>query len=120
MRGVNIDNPTILINWTDWSDLLGLKSTSNEYLINGLLDIAKQTIYGITAVLTSAIAAGKFAMGNFKMVGIVFDKTAMGLEIDRTGDDCTKNLITIRAELCLGFAVVQYKDICYGDLTVGG
>ena len=120
MRGANIDNLTILINWTDWSALLGLKSTSNEYLINGILDPVKQTIYGIPVVLSSAIAAGKFAMGNFKMGGIVFDKTAMALEIDRTGDDFTKNLITIRAERRLGFAVVQPKAICYGDLTVGG
>ena len=120
MRGANIDNLTILINWTDWSALLGLKSTSNEYLINGILDPVKQTIYGIPVVLSSAVTAGKFAMGNFKMGGIVFDKTAMGLEIDRTGDDFTKNLITIRAERRLGFAVVQPKAICYGDLTVGG
>ena len=120
MRGANIDNLTIVLNWTDWSALLGLKSTTNEYLINGILDPVKQTIYGIPVVLSSAITAGKFAMGNFKMGGIVFDKTAMGLEIDRTGDDFTKNLITIRAERRLGFAVVQPKAICYGDLTVGG
>lgn len=120
MRGANIDNLTILLNWSDWSALLGLKSTTNEYLINGILDPVKQTIYGIPVVLSSAVAAGKFAMGNFKMGGIVFDKTAMALEIDRTGDDFTKNLITIRAERRLGFAVVQPKAICYGDLTVGG
>ena len=119
MRGANIDNLTIVLNWTDWSALLGLKSTTNEYLINGILDPVKQTIYGIPVVLSSAITAGKFAMGNFKMGGIVFDKTAMSLEIDRTGDDFTKNLITIRAERRLGFAVVQPKAICYGDLTVG-
>lgn len=120
MRGSNIDNLTIVLNWADWSALLGLKSTSNEYLINGILDPVKQTIYGIPVVLSSAMTAGKFAMGNFKMGGIVFDKTAMSLEIDRTGDDFTKNLITIRAERRLGFAVVQPKAICYGDLTVGG
>lgn len=120
MRGANIDNLTILLNWSDWSALLGLKSTANEYLINGILDPVKQTIYGIPVVLSSAMTAGKFAMGNFKMGGIVFDKTAMALEIDRTGDDFTKNLITIRAERRLGFAVVQPKAICYGDLTVGG
>lgn len=120
MRGANIDNLTILLNWTDWSALLGLKSTTNEYLINGILDPVKQTIYGIPVVLSSAMTAGKFAMGNFKMGGIVFDKTAMALEIDRTGDDFTKNLITIRAERRLGFAVVQPKAICYGDLTVSG
>lgn len=120
MRGANIDNLTIVLNWTDWSALLGLKSTTNEYLINGILDPVKQTIYGIPVVLSSAMTAGKFAMGNFKMGGIVFDKTAMALEIDRTGDDFTKNLITIRAERRLGFAVVQPKAICYGDLTVGG
>ena len=120
MRGANIDNLTIVLNWSDWSALLGLKSTTNEYLINGILDPVKQTIYGIPVVLSSAMTAGKFAMGNFKMGGIVFDKTAMALEIDRTGDDFTKNLITIRAERRLGFAVVQPKAICYGALTVGG
>ena len=118
MRGANIDNLTIVLNWTDWSALLGLKSTTNEYLINGILDPVKQTIYGIPVVLSSAMTASKFAMGNFKMGGIVFDKTAMSLEIDRTGDDFTKNLITIRAERRLGFAVVQPKAICYGDLTI--
>ena len=120
MRGANIDNLSIVLNWSDWSALLGLKSTTNEYLINGILDPVKQTIYGIPVVLSSAMTAGKFAMGNFKMGGIVFDKTAMALEIDRTGDDFTKNLITIRAERRLGFAVVQPKAICYGALTVGG
>lgn len=120
MRGANIDNLTIVLNWSDWSALLGLKSTTNEYLINGILDPVKQTIYGIPVVLSSAVTAGKFAMGNFKMGGIVFDKTAMALEIDRAGDDFTKNLITIRAERRLGFAVVQPKAICYGDLSVGG
>lgn len=120
MRGANIDNLSIVLNWSDWSALLGLKSTTNEYLINGILDPVKQTIYGIPVVLSSAMTAGKFAMGNFKMGGIVFDKTAMSLEIDRTGDDFTKNLITIRAERRLGFAVVQPKAICYGALTVGG
>lgn len=120
MRGANIDNLTIVLNWSDWSALLGLKSTTNEYLINGILDPVKQTIYGIPVVLSSAMTAGKFAMGNFKMGGIVFDKTAMSLEIDRTGDDFTKNLITIRAERRLGFAVVQPKAICYGALTVTG
>lgn len=119
MRGANIDNLAIVLNWSDWSALLGLKSTTNEYLINGILDPVKQTIYGIPVVLSSAMTAGKFAMGNFKMGGIVFDKTAMSLEIDRTGDDFTKNLITIRAERRLGFAVVQPKAICYGALTVG-
>ena len=118
MRGANIDNLTIVLNWTDWSALLGLKSTTNEYLINGILDPVKQTIYGVPVVLSSAMTAGKFAMGNFKMGGIVFDKTAMSLEIDRTGDDFTKNLITIRAERRLGFAVVQPKAICYGNLTI--
>lgn len=118
MRGANIDNLSIVLNWSDWSALLGLKSTTNEYLINGILDPVKQTIYGIPVVLSSAMTAGKFAMGNFKMGGIVFDKTAMALEIDRTGDDFTKNLITIRAERRLGFAVVQPKAICYGALTV--
>lgn len=120
MRGANIDNLSIVLNWSDWSALLGLKSTTNEYLINGILDPVKQTIYGIPVVLSSAMTAGKFAMGNFKMGGIVFDKTSMALEIDRTGDDFTKNLITIRAERRLGFAVVQPKAICYGALTVGG
>lgn len=120
MRGANIDNLTIVLNWSDWSALLGLKSNTNEYLINGILDPVKQTIYGIPVVLSSAMTAGKFAMGNFKMGGIVFDKTSMSLEIDRTGDDFTKNLITIRAERRLGFAVVQPKAICYGALTVGG
>lgn len=120
MRGANIDNLSIVLNWSDWSALLGLKSTTNEYLINGILDPVKQTIYGVPVVLSSAMTAGKFAMGNFKMGGIVFDKTSMSLEIDRTGDDFTKNLITIRAERRLGFAVVQPKAICYGALTVGG
>lgn len=118
MRNANIQNLAIILNFVDWSALLGLKSTTNEYLISGILDPVKQTIYGIPVVTSSAIPESKFAMGNFKQAGIVYDHTRMALELDRTEDDFLTNVITTRAERRLGFSIVQPKAICYGSLNV--
>lgn len=117
MEAANINNISLLLNPKDWVKVLGAKNANKDYLIPGILDVPAQRIWGIPVFLSGSVASGKFHMGNFFEGGKVIERTGLAVEIDREGDDFTKNLMTIRAERRLDFAVVQPKALAYGDFA---
>ena len=117
MEAANINNISLLLNPMDWVKVLGAKNANKDYLIPGILDVPAQRIWGIPVILSGSVAQGKFHMGNFFEGGKVIERTGLAVEIDREGDDFTKNLMTIRAERRLDFAVVQPKALAYGDFA---
>ena len=117
MEAANITNISLLLNPKDWVKVLGAKNANKDYLIPGILDVPAQRIWGIPVILSGSVASGKFHMGNFFEGGKVIERTGLAVEIDREGDDFTKNLMTIRAERRLDFAVVQPKALAYGDFA---
>ena len=117
MEAANINNISLLLNPLDWVKVLGAKNANKDYLIPGILDVPAQRIWGIPVILSGSVTSGKFHMGNFFEGGKVIERTGLAVEIDREGDDFTKNLMTIRAERRLDFAVVQPKALAYGDFA---
>lgn len=117
MEAANITNISLLLNPKDWVKVLGAKNANKDYLIPGILDVPAQRIWGIPVILSGSVASGKFHMGNFFEGGKVIERTGLAVEIDREGDDFTKNLMTIRAERRMDFAVVQPKALAYGDFA---
>ena len=117
MEAANITNISLLLNPLDWVKVLGAKNANKDYLIPGILDVPAQRIWGIPVILSGSVTSGKFHMGNFFEGGKVIERTGLAVEIDREGDDFTKNLMTIRAERRLDFAVVQPKALAYGDFA---
>ena len=117
MEAANINNISLLLNPMDWVKVLGAKNANKDYLIPGILDVPAQRIWGIPVILSGSVAQGKFHMGNFFEGGKVIERTGLAVEIDREGDDFTKNLMTIRAERRLDFAVVQPKALAYGNFA---
>lgn len=117
MEAANITNISLLLNPKDWVKVLGAKNANKDYLIPGILDVPAQRIWGTPVILSGSVASGKFHMGNFFEGGKVIERTGLAVEIDREGDDFTKNLMTIRAERRLDFAVVQPKALAYGDFA---
>ena len=117
MEAANITNISLLLNPMDWVKVLGAKNANKDYLIPGILDVPAQRIWGIPVILSGSVTSGKFHMGNFFEGGKVIERTGLAVEIDREGDDFTKNLMTIRAERRLDFAVVQPKALAYGDFA---
>lgn len=76
-----------------------------------------QRIWGVPVILNANVQSGKFHMGNFYQGGKIIERSGVALEMDREQDDFTKNLVTLRAERRLDFAVVQPKALCYGDFS---
>lgn len=114
MRSNGIDNITLLLNPMDWCAVLGTKNGNKDYLINGIVDLPNEKIYGIPVKLSANVPAGKYFMGDFYTGGRIYERSGISIEVDREEDDFSKNLITMRVERRLGFAVKQPKCIAYG------
>lgn len=117
MRAANINNITLLLNPVDWVKVLTAKNVNKDYLIPGIVDIPTQRIWGIPVILSGSVEAGKFHMGDFFAGGKVIERSGIAVEMDREEDDFTKNLMTLRVERRLDFAVVQPKALAYGTFA---
>lgn len=118
MEAANIRNISMLLNPVDWCKVLCSKNVNKDYLIPGIVDIPQQRIWGIPVILSGSVTSGKFHMGNFYEGGKIFERQGIAVEMDRSGDDFEKNLMTLRVERRLDFAVVQPKALAYGDFSV--
>ena len=118
MESAGVRNVSLLLNPADWAKVLTAKNVNKDYLIPGIVDIPMQRIWGVPVILNANVQSGKFHMGNFFEGGKIIERQGFALEMDRENDDFTKNLMTLRAERRLDFAVVQPKSLCYGDFSV--
>ena len=118
MEAANIRNISLLLNPVDWCKVLCSKNVNKDYLIPGIVDIPQQRIWGTPVILSGSVTSGKFHMGNFYEGGKIFERQGIAVEMDRSGDDFEKNLMTLRVERRLDFAVVQPKALAYGDFSV--
>ena len=118
MEAANIRNISLLLNPVDWCKVLCSKNVNKDYLIPGIVDIPQQRIWGVPVILSGSVASGKFHMGNFYEGGKIFERQGVTVEMARSGDDFEKNLMTLRVERRMDFAVVQPKALAYGDFSV--
>lgn len=118
MEAANIRNISLLLNPVDWCKVLCSKNVNKDYLIPGIVDIPQQRIWGVPVILSGSVTSGKFHMGNFYEAGKIFERQGVTVEMARSGDDFEKNLMTLRVERRMDFAVVQPKALAYGDFSV--
>lgn len=118
MEAANIRNISLLLNPVDWCKVLCSKNVNKDYLIPGIVDIPQQRIWGVPVILSGSVTSGKFHMGNFYEGGKLFERQGVTVEMARSGDDFEKNLMTLRVERRMDFAVVQPKALAYGDFSV--
>lgn len=121
IRSVGFFEPDgIVINPNDWEDLRLLKDGNSQYYGGGPFTgaygnngLVQNSIWGLPAVITTAIAAGTALVGAFQLGAQVFFRE--GIRMDSTNsnqDDFVKNLITIRVEERLALAVYRPKAFC--------
>ena len=118
MESAGVRNVSLLLNPADWVKVLTAKNVNKDYLVPGIVDIPMQRIWGVPVILNANVQSGKFHMGNFYEGAKIIERQSFAIEMDREGDDFTKNLMTLRAERRLDLAVVQPKSLCYGDFSV--
>lgn len=118
MEAAGVTNVMLLLNPSDWCKVLTAKNVNKDYLIPGIIDVPTKTIWGVPVVTNPFVAAGKFYLGNFAEAGKIVEREDLSIEMDREQDDFTKNLMTLRVERRLDFAVMQPKAVCYGNFAI--
>lgn len=118
MEAAGVTGVMLLLNPADWCKVLTAKNVNKDYLIPGIVDIPTKTIWGVPVVTNPFVAAGKFYLGNFAEAGKIVEREDLAIEMDREQDDFTKNLMTLRVERRLDFAVMQPMAVCYGDFAI--
>lgn len=118
MEAAGIRNLILVLNSEDWTKVLKSKNVNKDYLIPGIVDIPTQRIWGVPVVLNENVESGKFYMGNFAEAGKIIERSGLQIEMARSGDDFERNLMTLRVERRLDFAVLQPKAVCYGNFSV--
>ncbi len=118
MEAAGVTNVMLLLNPSDWCKVLTAKNVNKDYLIPGIVDVPSKTIWGVPVVTNPFVEAGKFYLGNFAEAGKIVEREDLSIEMDREQDDFTKNLMTLRVERRLDFAVMQPKAVCYGNFAI--
>lgn len=105
----------IVVNPADWGKVL----TADAYAIGSpALLTAPIGLWGVPVVVSKAMAAGSFLVGQFDPYCQIVDREDAAVEVaDQNEDDFLKNLDTIRAEERLAFAIYQPGAFAKGTFT---
>lgn len=113
----------LVINPTDWQTLRLAKDANSQYFAGGPFTgaygntgQATDSLWGLRAVVTPAIAAGTALVGSFSMCAQVFRQGGVTVEATNSNeDDFKNNLVALRAEERLLLAV--YRPSGFGKVT---
>lgn len=119
MENTNIVPSAFVFNPSDWTSLCVLKDKQGRYILGGPQSIASKTLWGVPVITSANVAQGKYLMANFTLAGTIYDRQSMSLAMSESdASNFTQNLITIRVERRLGFAIEQTSAIYGGDWAV--
>lgn len=116
----------VMLNPADWGAMERLKSGTSDdrylasggaalsYINNGLTPL----VWGMPVVASNDVASGKFYVMSSDAIQLFMRQGAVVEMFEQDGDNVTKNLITIRAELRAALAVYRPAAVRYGDLTL--
>lgn len=115
--GSGITPEAIVLNPVDWGKIEREKSDAGEYLLGTPGGMIQPVLWGLPIVLSSAMTAGRFWLGNLTLgvTGYVRQDVMVELSTE-DADNFTKNLVTVRAEMRAGFGVAIPDAQVTGDL----
>jgi HK97 family phage major capsid protein len=94
-----------------------LKTTDGSYIKSDPTAGGVRTIWGVPAVVTPAMAANTFLVGDFTLAATLFDRSAPILDIGVANDDFIRNLVRLRLEERISLAVTLPKALVTGTFT---
>src|SRR4029453_16751007 len=108
-----------VLNPTTWSRIEGLKTTYGQYLMPGVpYAEGTQRLWGLPVYTTPGMPANDYLCGAFPGTSALFDRESVNVEMAfQNEDDFIRNLITIRAEERIAFAVFVPKAYAKGPLN---
>ena len=109
----------LVIHPNDWQDLRLAKDDTLQYYSQGpFAQIGGNSIWGLPAVITTAIAEGTQLVGSFRLGAQLFYKNGITVEASNSdGNDFSYNRMAIRVEERVALAVFRPTAFCsiYAD-----
>lgn len=119
MESTNITPSAFILNPADWTALCVIKDKQGRYILGGPQSIASKSMWGVPVITSANVTQGKYLMANFTFAGTIYDREEMTLAMSESdSDNFTQNLITLRVERRLGFAIEQTSAIYGGTWAV--
>jgi HK97 family phage major capsid protein len=108
----------IVLNPVDWATIELTKDTTGRYIIGNPQDGAQPRLWRKPVVETTAMTAGRFLTGAFKMAAELFVRDDASVQIStEDSDNFRKNLVTILAEERAALAVSRPEAFVKGTFS---
>ena len=109
----------ILINPTDWANIVNTKNTNSAYSLPGSTVVTTDgqlSIAGIPIFKSTAITADKFLVGDWSMGAQIMQRNGISVQFfDQDGNNAVENMITVRVEARIAFPIYYAGAFVYGD-----
>lgn len=107
----------IVLNPIDWALIELTKDKENRYIVGSPQGGSSPTLWRLPVVETQAITQNEFLVGAFSLGAQIFDRMDVEILVSTENDkDFEKNMVTIRAEERLAFAVYRPEAFVTGEL----
>lgn len=108
----------IVLNPIDWALIELTKDGENRYIVGSPQNGTTPTLWRLPVVETQAIDQDEFLAGAFSLGAQIFDRMDIEVLVSTENDkDFENNMVTIRAEERLAFAVYRPEAFVAGSLT---
>jgi HK97 family phage major capsid protein len=116
LEEAELEPSAVVLHPRDWARIAVIKDSEGRYIVpGGPLASTPPSIWGMAVVPTTAMTIDKFLMFD-QRVGTIYDRMDVMVEIStEDSDNFRRNLVTIRAEERLAFAVTSPQAAVYGD-----
>jgi len=109
----------IVLNPIDWALIEMTKDEEGRYIVGQPQDGTSPRMWGLPVAATQAIQPNEFLVGAFALATQIFDRQTIEILVSTENDkDFEKNMVTVRAEERLAFAVYRPEALVTGSLQV--
>jgi HK97 family phage major capsid protein len=110
----------LVLNPVDWETLETAKATDGHYLmVNMPTGRATESVWRIPVVVTNAITAGTFLIGDWTMGAVIYDRENVSVRISESHSDYfVKNGVAILGEERYTLAIPLPNAFCKGSFAV--
>ncbi|HKS13899.1 MAG TPA: phage major capsid protein, partial [Pseudomonas sp.] len=108
----------VVLNPIDWAAIELLKDAEGRYIIGKPQEGTAPRLWNLPVVETQAIVQDQFLVGAFSLAAQIYDRMGIEVLVSTENDkDFENNMVTIRAEERLAFAVYRPEAFVTGPLT---
>lgn len=110
----------IVLNPIDWALIELLKDSENRYIIGKAQEGTTPTLWKLPVVETQSMQSNDFLVGAFSLASQILDRSDTEVLVSTENDkDFETNMVTIRAERRLAFAVYRPEAFVTGEVNPG-